>query len=66
MEILVNGAPTQVAPGTTVSGLLEQLKMNPLYVAVECNLNLIPRAQHSDCELQPQDSIEIVTLVGGG
>jgi len=66
VEIQVNGEPTQVANGTTVSGLLDQLQMNPLYVAVERNRNLVPRAQHSDCELHPQDSIEIVTLVGGG
>jgi sulfur carrier protein len=66
VEILVNGEPIHVATGTTVSTLLAQLQMNPLYVAVERNLDLIPRAQHADCALQPQDRVEIVTLVGGG
>jgi len=66
VEILVNGESTHVETGTTVDTLLAQLQLNPLYVAVERNLDLIPRAQHADCELQPHDHVEIVTLVGGG
>ncbi len=66
MEILVNGEPQQVEAGCTVAALLEQLKLQPRYLAVERNQQLVPRTTHAGCHLQPGDSIEIVTLVGGG
>lgn len=66
MEILVNGEPRQVEAGCTVAKLLEHLKLLPRYVAVERNQQLVPRATHATCALQPGDRIEIVTLVGGG
>lgn len=66
MQILVNGEPRDMQPGTTVSGLLQQLDMQSRLVAVERNGELIPRTRHAECELQPGDRVEIVTLVGGG
>ena len=52
--------------GTTVADLLEQMQMQPRYVAVERNRELIPRAVHAECMLEDGDRLEIVTLVGGG
>ena len=66
MQITVNGHPQELAPGTTVAELLEHLNLLPKYVAVERNLDLLPRAQHGGCVLQDGDRLEVVTLVGGG
>ena len=66
MEITVNGESKILAQDATVSQLLERLSMQPQYVAVERNLDLVPRAEHASCVLQPGDRVEIVTLVGGG
>lgn len=66
MQICVNGEPREVESGTTLSRLLEELKMQPRYLAVERNFELVPRAQHAACVLGEGDSLEIVTLVGGG
>ena len=66
MEIQLNGQPREVAAGTTVSKLLEQMNLQPRYLAVERNEELVPRAGHAACILQDGDRIEIVTLVGGG
>ncbi len=66
MEIIVNEKPTEVEPGATVAELLSQLSLQPRFVAVERNLQIVPRADHADCMLQPGDRLEIVTLVGGG
>ncbi len=66
MEIIVNGEPRQVETDCTVAMLLAQLKLQPRFLAVERNEQLVPRAQHSACELQTGDRVEIVTLVGGG
>ena len=66
VEISVNGEPRQVEAGCTVAWLLEELKLQPRYLAVERNQELVPRATHAACVLQPGDCVEIVTLVGGG
>ena len=66
MEITVNDKPQDVKSGTTVAELLGQLSMQSRYVAVERNLQIVPRADHADCVLEPGDRLEIVTLVGGG
>lgn len=66
VRISVNGEPQQVEAGCTVAMLLEQLKLQPRYLAVERNEQLVPRATHAGCILQQDDCIEIVTLVGGG
>jgi sulfur carrier protein len=66
VNIIVNGAPHQVAEGTTITALLSQLELAGSPVAVEVNLELIPKARHADYQLREQDSLEVVTLVGGG
>jgi len=66
VKILVNGAPRDVPPGTTIAQLLAELEITARAVAVEVNLELIPRARHADHLLQEADELEIVTLVGGG
>ncbi len=66
VEILVNGEPRQVEADCTVATLLEELRLQPRYLAVERNRELVPRATHAACVLQTGDCVEIVTLVGGG
>ena len=66
MRIFFNGEPQEVAEGTTVAELLQQLELQPRYVAVEINLQLIPRQRHEQHVLQAEDRLEVVTLVGGG
>ena len=66
MKILVNGQPRDVATGTTIAILLETLRLDPRTLAVELNLDVIPRGRHAEWTLQEGDRLEIVTLVGGG
>ena len=66
LQIIVNEETKDVAPGTTVAQLLHELNMQPRYLAVERNREIVPRAQHDQCVLQQDDRLEIVTLVGGG
>ena len=66
MQIRVNGEPRDVAEQTTVSQLIEQLQLDPRYLAVERNRQLVPRAEHQQTLLQEGDCLEVVTLVGGG
>jgi thiamine biosynthesis protein ThiS len=66
VEITLNGEARFVSEGLTVAELIAQLELQPKFVAVERNLQVVPQAQHTNCQLAPGDRIEIVTLVGGG
>ncbi len=66
MRITVNGDPREVAPGTTVRALLEQLGLTRGPVAVERNREVVPRAEHENTELAEGDVLEVVHFVGGG
>lgn len=66
VKVTVNGNEQRLAGPTTVGELLEQLKISPKQVAVEINLELVPRTQHASHALRDGDQIEIVGFVGGG
>ncbi len=66
MKIQVNGQDREVAADTTVFALLGELGVTQPHVAVEINLELVPRAVHRDTVLSEGDRVEVVTLVGGG
>lgn len=66
VQISVNGNPKEIAPGTTVAGLLELLKIERAQVAVEVNAAVVKKARHAEHALQQGDQVEIVTFVGGG
>ena len=66
MQIEINGERREVAEGTTIAGLLRELEVTQPHVAVEVNLEVVPRARHAESPLHDGDRLEVVTLVGGG
>ncbi len=66
MQIEVNGERREMAEGTTIAGLLCELEVTQPHVAVEVNLEVVPRARHGEITLCDGDRLEVVTLVGGG
>ena len=66
MQIVVNDESRRVAENTSVAALLAELNLADRPVAVEVNLELVPRAAHADRVLHEGDRLEVVTLVGGG
>lgn len=66
MEIRLNGKVREVADGTTVRRLLDELGLHPLRVAVQRNLDIIKRDRYEAVVLQPGDTIEILTFMAGG
>ena len=66
MQIFYNGQQREASDNITVANLLEELDLEPRHVAVEVNLEIVPRAQHAAHKLQDGDRLEVVTLVGGG
>jgi thiamine biosynthesis protein ThiS len=66
MQVLVNGAPQTLPRNATVQQLIEILGLDPARVAVERNLDVVPRRTYAEACLAPGDAVEIVTFVGGG
>lgn len=66
VTIELNGQPRDVPIGTTIAALLADLGVEARRVAVELNLDVVPRARHAQRLVASGDRIEIVTLVGGG
>ena len=65
MRIEVNGEHREMESGTILD-LVETLGLNPKKVAVERNLEIVPRSLHGETALADGDRIEIVSFVGGG
>jgi len=66
MNVTVNGERKEIPEGLSVSGLLDHLGMSKDRVAIERNLDILPRALWVGTQVQPNDSFEIVQFVGGG
>lgn len=66
IELVINGQPQQFSAGQSIADLLQSLDLNPKQVAVEVNLDLIPREVHAEHVLSAGDRVEVVSLVGGG
>jgi thiazole synthase len=66
LNLHVNGEPQQAPRGSTIADLLGLLRIDPVRVAVERNLDVIPKRAYTQTALEDGDEIEIVTFVGGG
>jgi len=64
--IRVNGEQLHVPGGSSVAAMVSQLGLDPLRVAVERNLEVIPRSTLSQVCVKDGDDYEIVHFVGGG
>ena len=66
MQIFLNGEARDVEEGASVASLLAAANLASRHVAVEVNLELVPRGRHAERLLAVGDRLEVVTLVGGG
>lgn len=64
--ITLNGDPRRVAPGTTIAALATEIGLNAAKIAVERNLEIVPRSTLAEVWLEEGDVLEIVHFVGGG
>ncbi len=65
MRIQVNGEPREVEAKTILS-LVEELRLDIRKVAVERNLEIVPKSLHASTAIADGDGIEVVQFVGGG
>ena len=66
LSIRVNGQHRRVREGMSVADLALELGLEPTRVAVERNLEIVPRSTLGQVLIEDGDDFEIVTFVGGG
>ena len=66
IEITVNGEARKVPAPATVADLLARIGLDTRKVAVELNLEIVPRSAYAETALGPGDALEIVHFIGGG
>jgi thiamine biosynthesis protein ThiS len=66
MNVTINGETREIPDGLNITGMLEHLGMPRDRVAIERNLNILPRANWNETRVESNDRFEIVQFVGGG
>jgi len=66
MRLTINGEEQVFEGVTTVAGLIAALGLDSRKLAVERNLEIVPRSTYAVAELADGDRIEIVAFIGGG
>ena len=66
ISIRVNVEHRRIVRGSTIADLALELGLEPTRVAVERNLEIVPRSTLAAVTVEDGDDFEIVTFVGGG
>ena len=66
MQLIINGDPMEVPEKTTAAQLIEILDLSNKRLAIEANLEIVPRSQFEEHTFQDGYKIEIVQAIGGG
>ncbi len=66
MQINLNGEKRTIPNTSNLVSLLSLLSIDPKKVAVEINLQIIPKSSFFDTNIKDGDNIEIVHFIGGG
>jgi thiamine biosynthesis protein ThiS len=66
MRLTINGETRELPPVGTISELIAALSLDTRKVAVERNLEIVPRSLHGETPVADGDRIEIVHFIGGG
>ena len=66
MKITVNGEPREVREGCTAADLVAELGLADQRIAMEVNLDIVPRSAYAEHRFAPGDRVEIVRAIGGG
>ncbi len=66
MNVHVNGKVMSLLADCSISTLIEQMDLMGKRVAVELNLDIVPKSEYLQTQLKEDDIVEIVHAIGGG
>jgi len=65
MNIHLNGEQKEIE-ATTIAKLVIELGLEKRMLAVERNLEVVPKSEYADTMIEAGDRIEVVHMIGGG
>ncbi|MCW9089259.1 MAG: sulfur carrier protein ThiS [Gammaproteobacteria bacterium] len=66
MNIYLNGEAREVPDKMTAAVLVEELGLSGKRIAMEVNMEIVPRSAYHSHHLSEGDKVEIVHAIGGG
>lgn len=66
ISVKVNGEQRSVTAGCSIAAMLREIGIDPKKVAVERNLQVVPRSTLGETQVRDGDAFEVVHFVGGG
>ncbi|MEW6648515.1 MAG: sulfur carrier protein ThiS [Pseudomonadota bacterium] len=66
MKIHVNGEAREVPDNYTAAELVEAMDLAGKRIAMEVNMEIVPRSSYATHRFQPGDKVEVVQAIGGG
>src|ERR1700749_3510604 len=66
LNVIVNGEPRNFSQPLSVRGMLAELGLDPKKIAVERNLEIVPRSTYDSVMVLDGDRYEVVHFIGGG
>ncbi|HKD46158.1 MAG TPA: sulfur carrier protein ThiS [Rhizomicrobium sp.] len=66
LNVILNGEARALCQGMTIKAMLEGLGLDPAKIAVERNLEIVPRSTYDQVAVNEGDRFEIVHFIGGG
>lgn len=66
LGVRINGEHRRLPAGATIAEMIAELGLDPARVAVERNLEIVPRSTFAEVPVEEGDTFEIVHFVGGG
>ncbi|HBT40720.1 MAG TPA: thiamine biosynthesis protein ThiS, partial [Rhodospirillaceae bacterium] len=66
MQVQINGETHSLDAPLSVAQLLTRIGLDPAKVAVERNLEIVPKSGYGQIGVEDGDRLEIVHFIGGG
>ena len=66
MEITLNGEKFTLETGSNIVNLIDKLDLNTDKLAIERNLEIVPKSKFAMTIIEEGDKLEIVHFIGGG
>jgi len=66
LNVIINGEAKNLGKAMTLNEMLVSLGLDPRKIAVERNLEIVPRSTYAEVQVRDGDKYEIVQFIGGG
>ena len=66
MDVILNGEPKAIKTDSSIFDLIQLMDLGEARIAVELNLEIVPRSEHPTTMLKEGDTLEVVHAIGGG